>query len=508
MRSIVSGCLLVPMFLLVFAPVNAQFLQEFDHMELSLFSTASAEQNQSFWLTRNRWGMFEESSANGLMRFSANTGLDRSGRFDWGAGISVIGRASSHSSIYFQEAWIEANILGGIHLQAGRFRKTDGHLNTSLSSGSMGFSPNATPMPRILAEAPEFIEVPMTRGWLEFKGHYGHGWLNDTRSVQGAMLHDKSFYLQTGGNTGVKLFAGLVHYVKWGGVSEFEGRVPQSFRDYLKVVVGHEGGELAPEGERMNALGDHLGFWDWGITFSTAGREFYLYYQHFFETNSGLVYRNLRDGLYGFEVENVSRSGRVGNFVYEFIYTKHQTGPGLTDPNPGDSPPFCEEINCGYRFNGRDDYYNNYLYRTGWTYHMNVIGNPLFLTERQLNFLDPEIETYNNRRLIVSNRFLAHHIGLDGYLGGRVSWRTLLTYIRHYGTYKGLNFGESWGSKNPENNPEDYFFNPPQHQWYGMVELEYRPSFRENLSFQIALAFDRGDLFRNAGIMTGVSWIW
>jgi len=497
--------------LFLIQPLERLFAQSADEgrpveAEFGLVSTVSSERHQAFWLVHNRHGWFDEGSANLLGRGTVRKRLQEEGRASWGAGATFLARRAGHSTGYFHEAWLEGR-YEFLTLEAGLREQTHGTTFESLTSGSTGLSRNASPLPRIAIAVRQFTPVPYTAGWLEFRGHFSHGWMTGDRIIRDTFLHDKSFYLQTGGETGLKFYVGLLHFAEWGGVTAEGREFPASFGDFLRVVTADEGDDRAHGIDRANALGAHTGIWDWGLKAALGEAELNLYYQHLFTDNSGLVYRNLRDGLYGVAVSNPFGTDLVTAILWEFLYTKHQTGPGLTDPMPGDSPWFCEEINpnCGYRYNGRDDYYNNGVYLDGWSHRSRALGSPLFLTQVQLDRVRPGIDTYSDR-FFTSTRVVAHHVGLEGWLHQALSYRALATWSRHYGTYWGLNLGEPWGSLDPENDPESYFFNPPQEQWYLMLETDWQTPWLDQLSLHTAIGLDRGDLFQNSGVMVGLNW--
>jgi hypothetical protein len=86
----------------------------------------------------------------------------------------------------------------------------------------------------------------------------------------------------------------------------------------------------------------------------------------------------MADGAYGIFWELPDYSALRG-LIYEYVQTTVQSGP------------------LGSR-NGADDYFNHYVYESGWTYKDRVVGLPFFTTAEGL----PPI---------INNRISAHHLG-------------------------------------------------------------------------------------------------
>ncbi len=492
--------LAIPLFFLKIS--GAQSQTDRLSSELSIQSTLGTSKDQSFWLTHNRWGIFDDASANGLTKLSSHYKIDTSKTFSLGGGVELIARASANAKAYIQQGYIEAK-LGFVHFEAGRRQASYGITLGNLSSGSVAISNNTVPLPQIIASVPEFTEIPFTWGLLEFKGHFTHGWLDNSRYVTDAYLHNKSFHVQLGGNFPVNAYWGINHTAIWGGNSPVYGELPASLSDFLRVMIAKEGADGSPANE-VNALGFHSGVWDWGLKAKFGDTEAHLYYQHIFTDGSGMRYRNKADGLWGVRVENPFKSKIITEILYEFLYTMHQSGSGLSDPREGDQPWFCDKPNCGFPYGGRDNYYNNGMYRTGHSYLGMSLGSPFFMTQNQLDKYDPEI--MNSSQTFVSNRNIAHHFGIMGDLFPNLSYRFLASYVRYFGTYTGLNMGTLWGSIDPNVNQEEYFFNPAQKQWYFMVETEWQPKKSIPLKINFAIAADMGQLFNNLGTMIGLTW--
>jgi hypothetical protein len=469
------------------------------------YSQFSSSGHQSFWLNANRYGIFDDRSYNVVGILSGHKSMNKESLWDWGFGMDALGRAGFQNDVYLHQAYLESR-LGPVQFMAGRKEKTLGETVENLSSGSLAMSANARPIPRLELSVPEYIEVPYTFGYLHIKGHFAHGWLNDDRYAKGAYFHDKSAYAKIQLNPNFQFYKGIVHLSIWGGETEIDGKLPSSFSDFFRVITARAGSENAPANE-VNALGFHSGIFDWGLKWNYKKRQYHLYYHHVFTDGSGMKYKNLGDGLFGLGIKNPFSFTYINAVVFEIMNTRDQSGPGISDPRDDDWPDFCEERNCGFRYNGRDNYYNNSIYRSGLSYYEYSIGSPLFMTQRQLDFVSKGIETYTSD-FFVSNRNLSHHLGITGKISNALSYRFLGTYVKYYGTYSGKNMGDlsRYGWLNPENNPEDYYFNPSRNQWYFLLETYWKPPSMNNFKFIFSAAFDRGHLFNNQGFMLGVNY--
>jgi len=148
--------------------------------------------------------------------------------------------------------------------------------------------------------------------------------------------------------------------------------------------------------------------------------------------------------------------------LYEYLNTTYQSG----------SSP---QSDSSY---GWDSYYNHYLYKTGWTYKGDSIGNPLFTLGR-LN---------NEGDYVSNNRIKAHHIGLEGYISKKIKHKLFLTFSKNYGTY--------WDRHLFKNKGKTYKYNSGLDQFSGLIELDFTNLIRNtNLTFSYAI--DRGDVIKN-----------
>lgn len=480
------------------------YAQDTISYQVGVLGGVSSKSYQPHWITANRFGVLDDVDGRvSLLNVQATVRHRFTARWSATAGIEGMAKISNRpDELWLQQGYVALR-YAALELSAGRVEETIGSQHTTLSSGSLGISGNARPIPRISLSMPNYTDVPFTRGYLQIKGNYQHGWLGPERYVANAYLHEKSVYGKVGGALPVNLYGGFTHFVIWGGETD-RVRIPSKLKDYWRVITGANAIDNGPNeplsGEVLNAAGDHLGVYDLGAYVSLKPVEIQVYQQTPFEDASGNNPFN-GDRLLGISL-TTKRSTIITGLVYEYLHTTHQSGPGLTDPINGDRDDL--KPNYGYRYGGRDNYYDNYLYKTGWVYQERIIGTPLFFTKARAKryipgFADPDERGFDFN--VVNNRVIAHHIGIEGAVGN-VSYRLLGTLTRNYGTYGGLNGGiMRWGSiENPE---AEYAFKPAQWQSYFLFEMVTHP-FSSHWSLLTSLAWDRGQLTNNVGMLVGL----
>ena len=110
---------------------------------------------------------------------------------------------------------------------------------------------------------------------------------------------------------------------------------------------------------------------------------------------------NFPDGRYGIFISDIQEEIWIDGFMYEFYYTKNQSKNSLST-------------------DGMDNYFNNNLYRSGWTYGSRILGVPLI--------------TLKDTRFRVGNSiFVAHHLGVSGTAFETIPYKLLTSYSRNYG---------------------------------------------------------------------------
>ena len=477
------------------------------HYHLEAQTAIASQDYLPHWITANRYGVLNDQEyAVALLRGSATIKHRFTRRFSLEAGGELIAKlpfvADQSAQFWAQQGFARIR-YGAFTLTGGRWYRTLGSLDRELSTGSLAISGNARPIPQLSLELPIYTSVPFTRGWVQVKGTFTHGWLGEDRNIRNALLHEKSAYVKVGGDFPVNVATGLIHVVVWGGETPGGVKLPADLKNYWQVIRGKGADVSDPDdpaviGEVVNAVGDNMGIYDLGIDIKTKPVSAHVYQQTLFEDASGNNPFN-GDRLLGVQLTTTQERWLEG-ITYEYVHTKHQSGPsrpGGVNDGPGSKDRF------GLPFGGRDNYYNNAIYKSGWTYQDRIIGTPLFYTQARTRlylpeFVDPDAGFNFN---IVNNRIVAHHLGVKGQVK-KLSYRLLATFSTNYGTYGGINGGiNQWGSVDNPDAP--YAFRPPKHQNYFLLEMESHP-FSGHWSLLTSVAVDAGEITDNVGLLIGL----
>ncbi|NLR60540.1 capsule assembly Wzi family protein [Chitinophaga polysaccharea] len=382
-------------------------------------------------------------------------------------------------STFIEQGYVKAGYKNW-EIRGGRYEEIIGEVDPMLSSGSMGISGNALPIPKIGLAVTKYTSIPFTNGWLQFKGLLSHGWMGKDQFIRNAWLHEKNFYLRIGKRK-LKLFGGIQHYAVWGGSRKDLPPITSSWQGFMDVLLvkTKDDGTVGNNDIQPNRPGDHRGIIEGGIDWENEQLALHLYHQTPFESGQGIDIRNI-DRLLGITYTNKKTAGWLNKIAVEFIYTK--------------------QSNDFYLQRLRESYYNNGVYLTGWDYHERIIGTPLFIDRNRgqhyftgmkpMNWDQPKDSLRGKGGNIINNRVVGGHIGVLYHLSERITGKTLITYTQNYGTYT---------------NPA--LFTPMKRQWYTLEELHYLLPGK-GMMLTASLAIDQGQLTNNAGFMLGMLWTW
>ena len=447
-------------------------------------ASVSSGDNTPFWLVNNRFGLSSIVKNNGYLRAGLFKEANRNGKkFAWGAGVDLAVAYNFSSTFVVQQLYADLRYrcLG---LTLGSKEFTGGFNNPRLSSGNLLFSNNARPIPQAKIGIPEYTLVPWTNGWLSVKGYVSYGFFTDdkwqksfaaewSKRTKHVLFHSKAGFLKIGDHKRFPLeFEGALQMAaQFGGKSITGNKVidmPNSLKDWIKVIIPSSGGSNTPVGEQTNVYGNHVGDWNAAISYTPASDAWSakIYYDHFFEDHSMMFFDyTWRDMLLGAEVR-LPKNPILGTVVYEYLHTKDQSGPVYWDH----TPQLPEQVS------GRDQYYNHGIY-TGWQTWGMGIGNPMLISP--IYNLDHTLYFYHNR-------LKTHHLGLEGQPASLVGYRLLLSYTRSWGTY------DTPTPKVLKN------FNT-------LIETTFTPSKLPGWSGKLSFATDGGNLIgRSFGVMVSV----
>ena len=447
------------LFVLLFTNAKSQQPVQFQVNNRTLVSTDSV---QPFWFTANQHGKIPQNGS-----FLNVTGLyagqqHRSEAYSafsgtWGVdGVAVIGSENSLqlNRLFAGVAYKGWELKGGLYYDSIQY----GGLSTS--NGNLARSGNARPVPSLKFSTLGFIKLPIFRKWLRLKAEYEEGLLNDQRFVENTHLHHKSLYGKFRIFEKFYLTTGLEHFVMWGGTSPVYGELP-GWDNYFRYVFALPGNSDFPETDQKNISGNQLGTYQLELEKHFSDFTARIYVSHPFEDNSGINLHNLPDNLIGLHIQRSIEFPVISDFLYEFTNTRQQSIRTSADRE-------------------NDSYYNHGVYRSGFTFHQQVMSSPLFFPVQVKNGISEGI---------LSNRFFAHHVGMKGFATDFISWKGMLTYVEHWGTY---------------GKPYTQY----QKNLLGLLQVDFiKPGFPLELGLSVA-----GDVVnttgKNLGIQLSVSKSW
>lgn len=394
-----------------------------------LTGLASTDERMPMWATAARNGIRPDSRG-GLLHAGLFSGFNADRKIQTAYGFSAAGYLTQRENKAIVDELFVSLKWRKVRLDLGMIHPETQFNGLSSQNGSVLLSTNARTLPGYNLHT-EFIDVPLTGGIVAFKFNLSDYRMIDKRFVDNTDLHHKSLYLRITPHRQWEIIAGMEHWAQWAGTSPLYGKQPSRFKDYLRIFAGKSGGDDATWSDRVNVLGNHLGTRYYRLNYRSDSYTLTAYYENFFEDDKPWkLFRNAPDGVYGFYYGATDKKRWVSDVMYEFVYTKYQSGRYHDRPatpeeidkqNPDD--PWYKFIILG----GNDNYFNNGEYRSGWTYYGRIIGTP-FITPCPPAADGITYGTYNNR-------VVAHYVGIQGFAAGKVPYRVRLSYSRNYGMY-------------------------------------------------------------------------
>ena len=423
--------------------------------EVELQATTGSGEHSPLWLNANKYGLSSLEKNNGFVRAALYRPVETDDDRRWGIGygLDVAGAYHFTSNVVIQQAYVDVRWLSGM-LTMGSKEQPLELKNSELSSGSQTFGINARPVPQVRLALPDYWDIPGTAGWVGLKGHFAYGMMTDekwqeeftaaqSKYTKKTLYHSKAGYLRIGPRN-ITLELGIEMACQFGGTSYNcvgSGSVIENkkgLRSFFNALIpgGTDVGESDVEGAYENADGNHVGSWVARLSFDYPAWNLGLYADHYFEDHSSMLFLDydgygsgdkwnsketsryfmydLKDIMLGAELQ-LKEVPWLSNLVFEYIYTKYQSGPVYHDHTK----------NLSTHISGRDNYYNHSIF-TGWQHWGQVMGNPLYRSP--LYNETGKIETE-------ANRFYGFCLGLCGDPTQTLHYRLRGSWQKAFGTY-------------------------------------------------------------------------
>lgn len=467
-------CLPFMAILLLVYPLHAQFTKGMNY-SVEAGASFSGGAHTPLWLNAGKYGLSSIEKNNGYLRAGIFRPLEEDRHFSYAFGIDLAGAYRFTSPFIVQQAYVDLKLYF-LGLSIGSKERPMELKNQELSSGGMTFSNNARPIPQVRIGIPEYVAIPGTKDLFSIKGHIAYGMFTDdnwqkdftngeSRYTKHALYHSKALYGKIGNEKKFPLVfeGGLEMAAQFGGRAySYPGfepylDMPNGLKDFFKVFI--PSGNDATDGDYSNVYGNHLGNWNFSLSYQFPSWKLRAYYDHFFEDHSMMFGEyGWKDCLAGVEL-TLPKNPFAETFVYEYLGTKDQSGPIYHD-HTTDIPD---------QISARDNYYNHNIY-TGWQHWGQAIGNPLITSP---------IYNEDGRLVFKNNRVSAHHIGISGQPTDEIRYKILLSYSQNRGTY---------GDPFPD----------VKKNTSALAEVKYAPRKLKGWQFTASLAFDHGDLLGNS----------
>lgn len=432
-------------------------------------------ENTPFWLVSNIHGLGSPEFNNGYVRGEIYKAMDSSKRFSWGAGADLTGAWNLPAAFGVRQLYGELHYRA-IWASIGSRNYESNYNNPRLSSGDLLYSGNSMAIPQVRVGTNGFASFWGTKGWFSVKGYLAYGFFTDSNwqkhwvsaesnRISGALFCSRGLWLRGGNFEKFPLTfdVGIEMGTQFGGTIYKEGKeikMPVGFKDWIKALVPMAGNSDTPDGEQTNVQGNMTGEYSISVAYGPApGWLIRPYWEHYFEDHSQLTfeYGLWKDGLWGIEL-SFPKNPFVSNFVYEYVYTKDQSGP----VNHDYTPEIPEQVSGG------DNYFNHYLYGAWQNWGMSM-GTPLAISP---------LYNRDHRLYIYNTRFISNHFGIEGDPLDCIKWRFLLTFSQNWGTYR-------------------YPFPDVYNNCSGLIEVSYHPKWAKGWKADAALAWDKGKLLGN-----------
>ena len=407
----------------VLCPLHAQV-----HISVSDDCYVSSADTLAFWARSNTHGTVPMGNSNVLRANLEEFWQSANGNWNLKAVENVVLTTpfKGTAQVIPDELYASASYKC-LKLDVGFKAKETDFNGLSVSGGDVTYSGNARTMPGYSFQITP-VAVPFTKNKLFFNLTYGDYFLNDTRYIRGAMVHNTELFLRYDFSKHWSAKIGLEDWGMWGG----EGK-PGGFENYLRIVTGARGGDDASRSDQINILGNHLGRTYVRVQYNADKWSLSLTKDTMHEDGSGMRWQNFPDGVWTLHLDRKDKDAWVSDVVAEFIYSKCQSGQYHDRPATEEEKAQQDPDSWHYGkvvIGGGDNYFNHGEYCSGWTYFGRTIGIPLFT---------PKQPDENGITMgVINNRISGFNIGVGGKIAHISPYRFLVTYTRNFGTWSNI----------------------------------------------------------------------
>lgn len=417
----------------------------------------STESTLPFWATANKNGAIPNSGYGSLNTYLGHNFSNLQSDWDVAYKGSFTGYLATENLAFVNELYGSVRYKGLI-FTIGNKQDAIKWEGLSSSNGNFLKSLNARAMPGINIETNGFVTVGFWKDWFSVKVNYAEYLMNDERIVDGTHAHNKSLHFKFKTSETFSFSVGLDDWAQWGGTSPVYGEQPYDFKTYVKMVFGQPGGNNINGIDQINALGNHIG--NYLVELNHTGENFNwnFYWSHPFEDRSGRELMNWPDALYGLALDFKEPNAFVSHLVAEVTYTRNVSGS---------APHYKDENGNAVPASGRDQYFKNGVYASGWSYFGKTLGTPYIITEVN----EEGIATGPD---LSYNRFIAFNIGTKGFINQKVPYSMLLSYVHYY----------AWFDEEFETTPT---------QFSGFAEFDISSLLHWPIGVEVGTSFDLGN---------------
>lgn len=433
--------------------------------------------------------------------------LDTGRRFSWGAGAEIVAgafeadsysrwdadasawtsRDNRPSAAWIQQLYAEVKYRS-VFLRAGQKSYRSQLLDESISSGDLTRGANARGIPGVEAGFLHFVDIPLTRGWVQIDGAVEYGRFLDDGfkekqfnyfngpTTKNIWYIYRRCYFRTKPSEPLSMTIGMQAAGQFGGstYSYSQGQLVieehRGFRvkDVFKMLIPMEG-----NGNKFYE-GNSLGSWDVKVRYRLGGgHELSFVFMGPWEDGSGIGRDNGTDGLWGLYYHNSGECPLLAAAGVEYLDFRNQSGPIHYAP----ADQYNSSLNS--EATGGDNYYNNNTYGSYTNYGV-AIATP---------FLVAPIYNLDGNPYFKHNRARGIHLGARGYIAPEWQWRLKYSWQQAWGT------GRVHTTHCLVSNS-------------ALAEVGYDAArWAPGLSMQARLAFDAGSLRgNNFGVLATVSY--